>query len=180
MGERGLRLAKLLVLRAMICSTAGDADGERHDVVGALALAGPEGSLRVFLESGPVIAALLRGLPASPYRDLVLSAVEPAEAARLATRPHQVAAQGRRQGRQADDDGDLIEPLSEREVLQLVAVGLSNQQIAERLIISVGTAKKHIENIHGKLDVRSRILAVARPRELALLTLISSARSQSH
>jgi LuxR family maltose regulon positive regulatory protein len=47
-------------------------------------------------------------------------------------------------------------------VLQLVGAGLSNRAIAERSIISVATVKKHIENIHGKLDVRSRTQALAR------------------
>ncbi len=56
------------------------------------------------------------------------------------------------------------------EVLQLVAVVLSYQQIAERLMISVGAAKKHIENIDGKLDVHSRTAVLARARELGLLT----------
>jgi LuxR family transcriptional regulator, maltose regulon positive regulatory protein len=64
----------------------------------------------------------------------------------------------------------LPEQLSrrEQEVLQLVAKGLTNQQIAERLVISIRTVKKHIENIHGKLGVQSRTQAAARARELGL------------
>jgi len=66
---------------------------------------------------------------------------------------------------------ELAEPLSlrEKEVLALIAKGLSNQQIAERLLISVRTVKKHVENIHGKLGVQNRTQAVARARELRLL-----------
>jgi ATP/maltotriose-dependent transcriptional regulator MalT len=65
----------------------------------------------------------------------------------------------------------LVEPLSqrEREVLLLVAKGLSNQQIADRLVISIRTVKKHVENIHGKLGVLNRTQAVARARELRLI-----------
>jgi len=65
----------------------------------------------------------------------------------------------------------LIEPLSEREleVLRLIAQGHSNQQIAEALIVSVGTIKKHLNNIFGKLGVQSRTQAVARARALSLL-----------
>ena len=65
----------------------------------------------------------------------------------------------------------LVEPLSEREreVLRLVAAGLSNQEIAARLIVGVSTVKKHINNIFGKLAVRSRTQALARARELNLL-----------
>ncbi|MEZ4664575.1 MAG: LuxR C-terminal-related transcriptional regulator [Caldilineaceae bacterium] len=50
------------------------------------------------------------------------------------------------------------------EVLQLVAAGLSNREIAERLIISVGTVKTHINHIFGKLDVQSRTQAIGRGR----------------
>jgi ATP/maltotriose-dependent transcriptional regulator MalT len=65
----------------------------------------------------------------------------------------------------------LAEPLSEREleVLHLVAQGLTNQEIAAKLFVSVGTAKKHIEHIHGKLGVSSRTQAVARARVLDLV-----------
>ena len=65
----------------------------------------------------------------------------------------------------------LIEPLSEREleVLGLIAAGLSNQEIADRLIIAPGTVKRHINNIYGKLQVGSRTQAVAVARELRIL-----------
>jgi LuxR family maltose regulon positive regulatory protein len=65
----------------------------------------------------------------------------------------------------------LIEPLSERELeaLRLVATGLSNKEIANTLMISVTTVKKHLQNIYGKLDVHSRTQAVDRARNLGLL-----------
>ena len=65
----------------------------------------------------------------------------------------------------------LIEPLSEREleVLRLVADGLSNSEIAERLFLAVGTVKTHVHNIYGKLGAPSRTQAIARARELNLL-----------
>jgi LuxR family maltose regulon positive regulatory protein len=65
----------------------------------------------------------------------------------------------------------LVEPLSAREieVLQLIAAGLSNREIADRLVIAPGTVKRHSNNIYGKLDVRSRTQAVARARDLGLL-----------
>jgi LuxR family maltose regulon positive regulatory protein len=61
--------------------------------------------------------------------------------------------------------------LSEREqdVLRLIAAGLSNQEIAQRLIISVGTVKTHLINLYGKLEVHSRTQAVARARALQLV-----------
>ena len=65
----------------------------------------------------------------------------------------------------------LIEPLSEREleVLRLMAEGLTNEQIAARLIIALGTVKAHIHNISGKLGAQNRAHAVARAKELGLL-----------
>jgi DNA-binding NarL/FixJ family response regulator len=65
----------------------------------------------------------------------------------------------------------LAEPLSEREieVLRLLTLGLSNQEIAERLFISAGTAKTHIHNLCGKLGVHNRTEAALRARELGLV-----------
>jgi predicted ATPase/DNA-binding CsgD family transcriptional regulator len=65
----------------------------------------------------------------------------------------------------------LIEPLSEREleVLRLIAGGLSNRDIAERLVLSVGTVKVHTRNIYGKLNVGSRTQALAQAAEYHLL-----------
>lgn len=65
----------------------------------------------------------------------------------------------------------LIESLSEREleVLGLIAAGLKNREIAQRLYITTGTVKRHTNHIYGKLGVHSRTAAVARGRELGLL-----------
>ena len=65
----------------------------------------------------------------------------------------------------------LIEPLSQREleVLKLIAQGLSNQEISERLFIALITVKGHNQRIFGKLQVQRRTEAVARARELGLL-----------
>jgi LuxR family maltose regulon positive regulatory protein len=65
----------------------------------------------------------------------------------------------------------LPEPLSprERDVLRLVAVGLTNEEIAGRLFISPGTVKKHTGSIYGKLGVGNRTEAAAKARELDIL-----------
>jgi LuxR family transcriptional regulator, maltose regulon positive regulatory protein len=65
----------------------------------------------------------------------------------------------------------LIEPLSarEREVLQLIAAGKSNAQIAQALVVAVSTVKAHVNHLFGKLAVSSRTQAIARAHELHLL-----------
>jgi len=67
---------------------------------------------------------------------------------------------------------DLTEPLSEREleVLQLIAEGLTNPEIASRLFLALNTVKTHAGNIYSKLGVHSRTKAVARARALGLLS----------
>lgn len=68
-------------------------------------------------------------------------------------------------------DQPLVEPLSEREleVLGLIAAGYSNAEIAERLVIAVGTVKRHINNLYGKLGAGSRTQALAIAREIGLM-----------
>jgi LuxR family maltose regulon positive regulatory protein len=65
-----------------------------------------------------------------------------------------------------------VEPLSQREseVLQLLAAGLPNKGIAQTLVIATSTVKKHLKNIYQKLNVHSRTEAVARARELGILS----------
>lgn len=65
----------------------------------------------------------------------------------------------------------LIEPLSEREleILRLIAQGLSNQEITQKLFVALSTVKRHNLRIFAKLQAKSRTEAVARARELGLL-----------
>jgi len=71
----------------------------------------------------------------------------------------------------ASQAAGLPEDLSEREreVLQLIAAGKTNRQIASELFVGVGTVKTHLNNLYRKLDAHSRTQAVARARELDLL-----------
>ena len=64
----------------------------------------------------------------------------------------------------------LIEPLTQREleVLRLLADGASNQDIANQLIISLATVKKHVGNVFSKLGARNRVDVIARAREQRL------------
>ncbi|MCG8352972.1 MAG: LuxR C-terminal-related transcriptional regulator, partial [Chloroflexales bacterium] len=128
-----------------------------------LALAEPEGYVRTFVDLGSPLAALLRqaksaGAPPH-YTSRLLAAFAHTERQTLWTEV------------ETTQQVVLIEPLSEREgeVLQLIAQGLSNQEIADKLVIGLSTVKKHINNIYAKLDVKSRTQALVRGRELGLI-----------
>ena len=126
----------------------------------AVCLAEPEGYIRRFVDEGPRMAALLSRLREqrrrhgpTPYLDTVLAAF-PKEGTGAKPQPQQ----------------NLLDPLSEREleVLHLVAQGASNQEVAETLVLSAQTVKRHLSNIYSKLEVGNRTHAVARARALGL------------
>jgi LuxR family maltose regulon positive regulatory protein len=66
----------------------------------------------------------------------------------------------------------LVEPLSPREleVLHLMSLGKTNQEIAQQLIVAPGTVKAHTASIYRKLDVANRTEASARARQLGILS----------
>ena len=74
-------------------------------------------------------------------------------------------------GAAAPDQGGLPQPLTEREweVLRAMAGGLSNREIADRLVITEGTVKNHVSNILGKLDARDRTQAILKAQSLRLI-----------
>jgi LuxR family maltose regulon positive regulatory protein len=127
----------------------------------ALALAEREGYVRVFLEAGGALIAVLRYC--------VEQRIHPEQSGKLLAAFGEAVAAA---GESPEVPGlSLMEPLSERqlEVLRLAADGLSNETIAARLFVSPGTVKGHLHQIYGKLDVTGRFSAVARARELGLL-----------
>ncbi len=102
-----------------------------------------------------------------------LSSAEPGELRDYASRLcslFDVQFTSSRTARDAPARGSLVEPLTprEREVLQLICAGHSNQVIAEKLVVTVATVKKHAGNILGKLGVSSRAQAIVKARQLGL------------
>jgi DNA-binding NarL/FixJ family response regulator len=65
----------------------------------------------------------------------------------------------------------LVEPLTDREfkVLEMLAAGKRNQEIADELVVTLGTVKKHVTHAYEKLGAASRTQAVARARQLGLI-----------
>ncbi len=155
--EHGLfrPLITVHIVQALAAEAAGQRQAARDYLSRALVLAAPQDYVRAFLDEDERTIALLPEVrPAAPaFVDQLLAhaGVSPA--------PRRAAAQ------------PLIEPLSEREleVLGLIAAGLSNPEIADRLVISLGTVKRHVNHIYGKLAVRSRTQAIAKARALRLL-----------
>jgi LuxR family maltose regulon positive regulatory protein len=171
-GRIGIVL-ETLVLEAMVRTAHTDTAEALALLKQALALAEPEGYVRIFLDEGPSLARLLAQLPSTPYQDRLLAAFKELEEQKSQGTPIRVPAKEQLipSAPQPPRTPALVEPLSDREleVLRLMAEGYSNREIAEKLIFTVATAKKHAENIYSKLGVHSRTQALARARELNLL-----------
>jgi LuxR family maltose regulon positive regulatory protein len=157
------RAIELAVLQALALEAGGDATRAMNALERALTLAEPEGFISIFVDGGPPMARLLyeaatRGI-APEYARRLLAAFPMPEPEQAGPSDTQVPA------------SDLIEPLSDREleVLQLIAEGLTNPEIASRLFLSLHTIKAHARNIYGKLGVNSRTQAVMQAQRLGLL-----------
>jgi LuxR family maltose regulon positive regulatory protein len=164
-GERTGRVIEILVLQALAHHVQGDIPAALVPLERALALAEPEGYVRVFVDEGRPMAQLLSEAAAHrimPDYTARLLAVFEAEEQKSEDESHLPPALPTQ---------SLIEPLSQREleVLRLIAQGLSNREIGERLFLALITVKGHNRNIFRKLQVRRRTEAVARARELGLL-----------
>jgi LuxR family maltose regulon positive regulatory protein len=169
--EPGMRFGRLMevhLLRALALQRQNSGtipDDAVKNLERALDLAEAPGFVMLFLEEGPALIPLL-------------SAVEKHQ-----TAPGRIKKYARKLldafgeiGKPAAlrspvESAALAEQLTPREmeVLELLAAGDSNRTIAEKLFITVRTVKKHTGNIYGKLNVNSRIQAVARARELGVL-----------
>jgi LuxR family maltose regulon positive regulatory protein len=166
-----LHVIASLRLQAIVLQAQGELDRALAVLERALVLAEPEGYVRRFIGEGAPMRDLLREAAARGiavnYVGKLLSALDEK------TEVHRPGAEKRdvSPGAIHRPSPVLVEPLSERElqVLRLLAAGLSNQEIAEQLYLSVNTIKSHTRNIYGKLDVRSRLQAANRAEELQLL-----------
>lgn len=150
---QGLSTVRLetYLLQAQAQRLLDNAKQARRILLRALMLAEPEDFVRLFVDEGPVVAALLReilpGDAVGAYVQRLLRAVNNAGADAVALESPQ-------------------EALTERqgEILTLMARGLSNREIAERLVISPETVRWHTKQIYRRLDVRNRTEAAAYAR----------------
>jgi LuxR family maltose regulon positive regulatory protein len=150
---------KVMVLQAVALHAHGEKEKAVQLLGDALALAEPGGFIRLFVDEGLPMAHLLSEAAAlgimPDYIGKLLAAFEAEGHKSAISLPSQ----------------PLVEPLSPREleVLGLIAQGLSNREISERLFLALATVKGHNRRIYGKLRVQRRTEAVARARELGLL-----------
>jgi LuxR family maltose regulon positive regulatory protein len=157
------RLTEVLSLVAMAYQENGDYRSALQSIERALALAETCGLVSVLLDEGTPMLDLLKASlqtgTGPAYAEFLLDRAE----------RRQKSPFGHNQQEITGDDKTLVEPLSRREleVLELLIEGLTNQEIAERLYLSLRTVKFHTGNIYAKLGVKNRAQAINRARELS-------------
>jgi LuxR family transcriptional regulator, maltose regulon positive regulatory protein len=159
---------EILLTQALVDQAQGDGLKAHVALERALRLAEPEGYLRTFVEQGKAMRQLLldfssakKEQPAHPlhsYVDKIVAAFSP---------PVKVISKSAI----SNQPPEIIEPLTDREleILHLMAQGLSNHEIGQRLFLALNTVKGHNRHIFGKLQVQRRTEAIARARESGLL-----------
>ncbi len=168
-GQRWGHVIEMRLLQALAYQMSHQETQALAALSEAVRLAEPEGYIRSFVDEGLPMEALLSGLREqqrqagpTPYLDKLLAAFP--QQSKVPER------QPKRAGERTKTQS-LLDPLSEREleVLQLLAHGASNQEIAQELVIALHTVKRHVSHIFAKLSVTNRVQAVRQARELGLL-----------
>ena len=158
--RQGGRFGRLAEIRALQAVCQGSSDSQALEFLAeALELAYQGGRIRLFRDLHPRLPVLLaQGVSRGILKDARLAAWAQRLVVSAESAPHR-------------SQPGLVEPLSPREleVLELVAAGLTNQQIAAQLVISIGTVKTHTSNIYQKLGVDNRTSALARARQLKII-----------
>ena len=172
---------EFLALYAIALHQAGDREQARTVMACLLALTEPEGHLLVYLEKGDLMRLVLQDiLAAARTQEVALPPASIAFVSKLLGLFEQKAQNVEHRAQTPDAlvlrsalerSNALLEPLTQREleVLHLLATGAPNQAIADRLVISLATVKKHVSNLLGKLQAETRTQAIARAREWSVL-----------
>ena len=167
-GGRGLVRLMVHIVRAKALAALTKTDQAQAELALAVQQADPEDYSLIFWQEGPEVVKLLpavRHLAPDFVDGIIAAAVERYQLSSVEAIPSPALS-----GPTMQPQG-LVEPLTEREieVLQLISTGQSNKEAAATLVVTVGTIKKHLSNIFGKLGVKSRTQAIARARELGVL-----------
>ena len=149
----------ILLMGALLEQKRGNEAAAFNQLEEAIHLAEPNGIIRPFVDLGPPMASLLMDLRQQGVaQDYIAQLIE------AFPREHVMAPRA--------DQGALIEPLTDREleVLTLLAQHKRNQDIADDLVITLGTVKQYTHTIYQKLGVKGRHAAVAKATSLGILT----------
>jgi LuxR family transcriptional regulator, maltose regulon positive regulatory protein len=172
---------EIALLQAQALQLAGQSTAALQTLAQVLALAEPEGYVRLFVDEGEPVRLLLLAFdgwrarqPADEQQQRLALYIGKLVGAfgSTAVAPDRPAPQAQHSSQDPTAPFQIpAEPLTAREVevLRLLAAGLSNAAIADRLVVSVGTVKSHLKHIYGKLGVQSRTQAVAQARHTNLL-----------
>jgi LuxR family maltose regulon positive regulatory protein len=155
------RLLLVLAVQSVVLFAQGEKDQAVQVLAEALVLAEPGGYIRLFVDEGALMAQILL--------EAAARGIKPDYVARLLA-AFEGEPKEERQAASVPAPSSLIEPLSPREleILKLIAQGLSNREIGERLFLALDTIKGHNRKIFDKLQVQSRTEAIARAHELGL------------
>jgi LuxR family maltose regulon positive regulatory protein len=166
---------EILALRALALQARRESSEALDVLERCLVLAEPEGYVRVFVDEGVPMAALLSEIlkrRRTGSRNARRRAVSVYARRLLVAFESPYTSTESPVGRTSESDLPLFDPLTtrEREVLKLIAEGLSNREIASRLFIATSTVKGYVHSLLRKLEADSRTKAISRARELHLLS----------
>jgi LuxR family maltose regulon positive regulatory protein len=170
--DRTGSVIEIQVLRALALAASGDETHALTALAEALTLGCPQGYIRVFVDEGRPMGALLgRFIATQPRLQAVAGGVPMVYLGRLARAFELAAGDDPAVRRGSTVVQGLVTALSDREleVLHLLAEGKQNREIADELYVTGDTVKKHVTHILDKLGAANRTEATARAHELGLL-----------
>ncbi|MHC1781840.1 MAG: LuxR C-terminal-related transcriptional regulator [Anaerolineaceae bacterium] len=161
-GEFVIPAIEAVLIQAEMHTLLGEPAAAQGDLLQALELGEKEGLLRVFMESGPPVRDLLRELP---FNELP-AAISPTFVERILAAIFQTAPPA---GKPPAAEKAALLTGRECEVLRLMSRGLTYEEIAKDLVISLNTVRSHVKAVYGKLNTNNRTQAIASAREQGLL-----------
>jgi len=165
--RRMAHIIKICLVKALALQAQGEAAAALEMLKIALSTAAPEGYERIFLEIGEPAQKLLE--------QAATQNIQPKYVSKLLVAFNGITSKSSeliQPSSHAQTRGNLVDPLTEREceVLKLIAAGYTNQQVADVLVITLNTVKKHTTHIYGKLEVKNRTQAIAGARKFKLIS----------
>ena len=153
-------VVKTMALQALVFQAQGRTESAMRTIIQALTIAEPEGYVRTFTEECAEMTRLLNRVLTAGRAGAVLHRISAEYLARLLDASAE---------RETSSDSHTLLSERELEILRLISSGLSNQEIADQLVIALSTVKSHVRQIFNKLNANSRTQVLARAKELRLL-----------